>query len=306
VLPWFVRRRLGAVVNSRLARWLRVAGFVAIVGLIIALGATDRVVNSPRALAAAGPFNQPSIGLLLPWLVFLILMAGYAAAVLAVTAQRSWVTPRTLAIGAGTGIALGVVMYVIMPLGLGKYSTAPWFTGSAMDPVVVAAWVLLLAGPVAAALTAGLPCRDTIGPLPQAEARIRQGVVAGLLVTTIGSLVVCVLGTATLASFGMLAHVLYPNQHLTAASIATRAITLTGNAPGYFLVWMFFPIIGVGLGAITALAAWANKAMRKGDGPGGGGGSGPIPMPPAPHQTAESGNGPVSVPADWYARTRAS
>ena len=59
------------------------------------------------------------------WGVFLVVMAGYVAAILAVTARRSRVAPATLAIGTGAGIALGVVMYAVAPLGLAKDATEP-------------------------------------------------------------------------------------------------------------------------------------------------------------------------------------
>jgi len=307
-LPWLVRRRLGAVIDSRLARSLRGGTFAGIMALIVALARIDRITNTPRQLAAAGPHNQPSIGLVGMWLFFLVLVAGYAAGILAVTAKRSWVTSTTLSIGAGTGVALGVVMYAIMPLGFGQYATAPWLRGSAIDPVVAIAWILLFGGPLAAALLAGWRCSGSVGALVPAEAKIRQGVAAGILVTLVGSLVVCVLGPATLASFSWLAHLLYAGQHLTSAAIAHRASApFSPGAAGYSLVWFFFPIIGLGIGAMTALAAWGNQAARRqGQGPGGGGPGGPdaAPEPPPTGLHADTDDVPSSVAIGLYAGTR--
>jgi hypothetical protein len=144
----------------------------------------------------------------------------------------------------------------------------------------------------------------------QTEARIRQGVAAGILVTLVGSLVVCVLGPATLAGFGWLAHLLYPGQHLTSAAIAHRASAMaSGGALGYSLVWFFFPIIGLVIGALTGLAAWGDQAARQPDqGPasGGPGGPGPAPEPTPSGLPAGTDDEPSSVVIGVYAGTRAS
>ena len=94
-----------------------------------------------------------------------------------------------------------------------------------------------------------------------------------MLATAVGSLLVCALGPVTIALMpraGWLVHVLYPGQHLSAAAVASL---VTGYFPaGYFLIWLAFPVIGLGIGSVTALAAWGNQAVReRGDGPGGGG-----------------------------------
>ncbi len=310
MLPWLMRRRLGPVIGARLARWLRVATFAAIMALIAALAEVDHVKDTPRALAAAGPHNQPSIGLLMPWSAFLVLLAGYAATILIVTAQRSWVTLKTLSIGTSAGIALGIVMYAIMPLGVSNDATAPWLLGSAIDPLVVVAWVLLLGGPLATALLAGWRCRGSVGPLGQAEARIRQGVAAGTLATVVGSLVVCTVGPVTMALMpraGWLVHVLYPGQQITTVGVDNL---VHGYFPaGYFLIWLAFPVIGLAIGALTALCAWGDQAARQRDqGPDGGGPGGPDPAPEPPPAglAADADYEPSSVAIGVYAGTRAS
>jgi hypothetical protein len=309
-LPWLMRRRLGPVIDSRLARSLRLGSFAVIMALIVALAAIERITNSPTVLAAAGPHNQPSSALLLAWSTFLILLAGYVAIMLAVTAQRSRVTPTTLSIGISMGAALGVVMYAIMPLGFSNDATAPWLRGSAIDPLVVVGWALLLGGPLAAALLAGSRCRGSAGPLGPAETKIRQGLAAGMLATAVGSLLVCALGPVTIALMpraGWLVHVLYPGQHLSAAAVASL---VTGYFPaGYFLIWLAFPVIGLGIGSVTALAAWGNQAVReRGNGPGGGGpgGHGPAPEPPPAGLSADTGYEPATVAVGVYASTRGS
>ncbi len=281
-LPPLIRRRFGPVSDSRAARWLRAAVCASAVILVVAVADLDRATDIG---AHAGPHNLQG-WMLVPWSVFLLLLAGYVAVAITVTAQRSWVTPPTLLLGTQVGIVLGVTMYAIMPLGFGQNATAPWLPGAQIDPLVVAAWVLLVFGPLTAAVTAGWRCTGSVGELPQAEAKIRQGVVAGVLVTVVGSLVVCMLGSVTLAVLpdaGWLLHLLYPGQHLTAASAAHRVSLLDSNgAPGYFLIWLAFPIIGLAVAALTSLVAFGNESARqRGQGPGGGGGwSGSPPVPP--------------------------
>jgi hypothetical protein len=106
---------------------------------------------------------------------------------------------------------------------------------------------------------------------------------------------------------GWLVHVLYPGQHLSAAAVASL---VTGYFPaGYFLIWLAFPVIGLGIGSVTALAAWGNQAVReRGNGPGGGGpgGHGPAPEPPPAGLSADTGYEPATVAVGVYASTRGS
>jgi hypothetical protein len=48
---------------------------------------------------------------------------------------------------------------------------------------------------------------------------------------------------------------LYPGQHLSAAVAYNRELWASMNAQGYFLILLFFPIIGLVLGA--AGSSWA-------------------------------------------------
>jgi hypothetical protein len=303
-LPRLLRRRLGPVTDSQVARGLRTAAYVAIFILIAALVAMQRSMGAP------GPHNSVVAAPLI-WSFFLLVLVGYVAVILMLTGQRSRVGPAALVIGTGAGLALGAVMYSIMPLGMGKDASAPWLRGSAIDPLVAVAWVLLLAGPVAAALLAGWRHSGVDGQLPPADVKIRQSAAAGMLATSVGSLVVSVLGTVTLALLprsGLVAGVLYPGQHLTAAAITDRAADLVSNgAPGYFLIWLFFPLIGIGLGAWTALAAWhRGSAAQPGHGPGNGGpdvGDKP-PEPADGGYLAEPVDGQTSVTAGVFVAVR--
>jgi hypothetical protein len=81
----------------------------------------------------------------------LVLLGLYAIAIFWITSQRSRVAPATLVISTVSGLALGVVMYLVAPLGLSKAATNPWLPGSDIDPLVFLAWVLVLLGPGVAA-----------------------------------------------------------------------------------------------------------------------------------------------------------
>jgi hypothetical protein len=91
-------------------------------------------------------------------MLILFITACYLAVILALTARRTPVAPATLAIGASAGLVLGLVMYAVDPLGVGQIATDPWLHGSAADPLVALAWVLLFGAPVAAGALAGSRC----------------------------------------------------------------------------------------------------------------------------------------------------
>ena len=99
-------------------------------------------------------------------MAILVLTACGLAVILALTARRTRVAPATLAIGAGTGLALGAAMYAVDPLGVNKYVTAPWLRGTWTDPIpaglaqylVALAWILLFGAPLAAGAIAAWRC----------------------------------------------------------------------------------------------------------------------------------------------------
>ena len=299
-LPWLARWFLGPASNYRLARFLRVGAYAAVLALMVAKASVLRGVP-----AETGPALQ------FDWfsqIVFLVVMAGYVAATLAVAARRSRVAPATLAIGTGAGITLGAVMYAVAPLGLSNDATEPWLPGSDIDLVVLLAWVLLLGGPVAAGLVAGWCYSGPGNPGQIANAKIWQGGVAGLLATGVGALIVTVLGTGTVALMpraAWLRHLLYPGQHLLAAAVLSQDFTASNRVGGYGLVLVAFPVIGVVLG-LFGVALTAPMA-RSGSSPGGGGPPGPagppgpepVPDPPDGGRLADAGaaaDGPAVLP----------
>jgi hypothetical protein len=250
-LPLLTRWLVGPADGSRLARFLRVCGYAAVLVLMAAKA------SAPRA--GDDSFTGPALQF--AWfteILFLFIMAGYVTAMLVVTGRRPRVAPATLAIGTGAGIALGVVMYAVAPLGLSKDATEPWLAGSAIDPVVTLAWILLLGAPVLTAVVAVRRYHGQGSPQELASARLWQGIVAGLLTTGAGALIVTALGTATIALMpraAWLRHWLFPGQHLLAAAIRSHELAAKSSVGGYGLILILFPIIGLALGVLGSVAA---------------------------------------------------
>ena len=276
-LPWLARRFLGPA-SGRLGRLLRVGGYAAVLALTVAHARILRVAGPPTT----GPARQ------FAWFTeyfFLAVIAVYVAAILAVTARRSRISPATLAIGTGGGIAFGLVMYAVMPIGFGKDATEPWLAGSAIDPVVALAWILLLGGPMVAGGLAGRLYRGSESDSPDQlmYGRVRQGAAAGFLATGVGALIVTVLGAGTIALMpraAWLQHWLYPGQHLVAAVAYSRDFSASSHAQGYGLMLLIFPVIGLLLGMCLGPSASSYGTSPSGGGPPGPPGPEPVPDPP--------------------------
>ncbi len=226
-------------------------------------GRVSRIAPAPAAGTPAREFDW------FTQIVFLVVIAGYVAGILAVTARRSRIAPATLAIGTGMGIALGVVMYAVAPLGLSKYATEPWLAGSAIDPVVALAWILLLGAPLLGGAVAGLRYRGQGSPEQPARATIAQGGAAGFLATGVGAVMVAVLGTGTIALLRQAAwiqHWLYPGQHLDPAVAYRHELAASSSVGGYGLILLAFPVIGLLLGLYSSAVVPVGAPGRAADG----------------------------------------
>jgi hypothetical protein len=188
-LAWTFRRTRGPVAAARWMRLVRTGGYTAILALVLVKSAVERVAYAPPNNNLEGPA--------VAWsgeVVFLAVMASYAAVVLISTAQRSPVLPATLTIGTSTGLVLGVAAYLLGPLGFPLRFTGTW-PARLYDVALGLGVLLALYAPVAAGLAA---VRRAGGSLP-AGSRFRQGAMAGLWSGTVAALVVAVLSTATIA-----------------------------------------------------------------------------------------------------------
>jgi hypothetical protein len=188
-MAWVSRRTRGPVAAARWTRLMRAGGYTAVLALVLAKSAVERVADAPPNNMVWGPA--------VAWtgeVVFLVVMAVYAAVILVYTAQRSPVLPATLTIGTSAGLVLGVAAYLLGPLGFPLRFTGPW-PARLYDMAIGFGVVLALCVPAAAGLAAA---RRTGGSLPVGS-RYRQGAMAGLWSGTAAALVVAVLSTATIA-----------------------------------------------------------------------------------------------------------
>jgi hypothetical protein len=255
-LPWLIRRARGPVAGLRLARLVRAGGYAAVLALVLVKAAVERVADAP-------PNNL--VGPTRAWtgeVVFLAVMAGYAALILACTARRSPAVPATVAIGTATGAALGVLVYALGPLGFPLRWAGPW--SARLYDVAMALGVLLA---LCAPLTAGLTAARRSGRAGPAGSGGRQGALAGLCTGAAAALVVAVLSTATIALLpydGGLRN--WAASHIgqwtpmvgqVAPVVGARLGYVAGNsafAAGYLLVLLLGPLAGGSLGA------WAGRA----------------------------------------------
>ena len=248
-LPLLVRWFLGPPDNWA-ARWLRAGFYAAILAIMPAKAVAELFVGAvPRGGIDRHTFDalNGNGGLPVPgsvsggpdWggeILILFITACYLAVILALTARRTPVAPATLAISARAGLVLGFVIYAVAPLGLDKIATNPWLRGSAIDPLVALAWVLLFSAPFVAGALAGKRCYVSGDPDEASVARAWQGVAAGLVSNGVGALTVTVLGTGTTALMLKSAWVrgwLYHGQHLTASAVYGRELYASQNVGFY-------------------------------------------------------------------------
>lgn len=252
-LPWAVRRVRGPMAGSRLARLLRAGGYAAVLALILVKAAVERVAEAPP-----NNFESPARA----WtgeVVFLGVMAGYAALILACTARRPAAAPGTVMIGAVTGAAIGVVAYALGPLGFPLRFTGRW-PASVYDAALVLGVLLAVCAPV----LAGLAAIRRVDRSRPAASGTGQGAMAGLWTGAAAALVVAVLSTATIALLPYdagLRH--WASSHIGQWTPIVSQWTpiygprsylgyVAGNsafAAGYLLVLLIGPLFGAALGA---------------------------------------------------------
>ena len=187
-LPWAVRRARGPSAGSWQARAIRIAGYAAILTLVLVKAAVERTASAPpNNLQAATRAWTGEIA-------FLAVMACYAAAILACTARRSPAAPATVRLGAAVGAALGVLIYLLGPLGCPLRFTGVWPV-HLYDAALALGALLALSAPV----VTGLMAARRAGSSTPVRSCAQQGAVAGLCTGVAAALVVAVLSTTTIA-----------------------------------------------------------------------------------------------------------
>jgi hypothetical protein len=272
-LPLLARRFFGPATPSPAGRSLRVMSCAAILALMPAFAIVEAFANlTPTrpadqrifciaqgwsSLQGCGAVPGRSTGGP-PWageIALLLMTIAYLGVILFLTSQRSQVTRGTLAIGAGTGLLFGMVMFAVAPLGLTNDATDPWLPGSKADPLVALAWVLLFGGPAAAAALAAWRGRGPGGVTLPRGVRIGQGIAAGVLANGAAALFTTALGTGTIALMLRSAWLLRWLNHghqLTAIAAYRYETTASSGANVYLFMLIWFPVIGLVMSALGA------------------------------------------------------
>ena len=254
-LPLAVRRARGPIAGSRQARIIRTAGYAVILVLVLVKAAVERVANAP-------PNNLEASAM--AWtgeIIFLAVIAGYAAVILASTASRSPAAPATVAIGTAAGAGVGVLVFVLGPLGCPLRLTG-WWPAHLYDAAQAVGALLALCAPLSAGLAA---TRRAGGSMPAGH-RARQAAMAGLCTGTAAALMVAALSTATIALLphdtalrnwaeGHVGH-WTPVVGQVTPVVGIRLGYVAGAsafAAGYLIVLLLSP------GAAWALGAWAGR-----------------------------------------------
>lgn len=284
-LPLVIRRKFGHIGTKLLPRLLRAAGYAAVFTLILVKSDVERIeLARLSGVALAGVWVGE--------IVFLIVIAAYVGALLAVTSQRPPARPATLAIGTGAGLLLGLAVFVLRPLANDPHIANPWLA-FLYDVGRVAAVLLVLYAAIRAAIAAARRTSRRDSELPLTDARARQGVAAGVCVGVAAALLVSLLGITTIAfvphaadsfQWTLPGGLLDPGRGraLTPDYVADFEVSFSQAAAGHLLVLIIFPVFGAGLGAWGGLFAAGDSGHTPGGGGGGGGPEDPDqgPVPP--------------------------
>jgi hypothetical protein len=228
-----------------------------------------------------------------------------------VTARRSPAGPPALAVGVRTGVAAGLVLSALPPMGHPLHLTDKWLAWG-YDAARVLAMLAVMGATVAAGMAAARRTSARGSRLPLADARARQGVAAGLVAGTAAALIASLVGLCTIALLPQEAnrlawtrpyrytlpkggpHWTHPYRTALPDSVYQFEVGASDSAGGFLSVLVLYPLFGAGLAAWGGLFASGQPRRRPGGG-GGGGGQGPDPVPPPPDDGAR--RDPEYVPA---------
>jgi hypothetical protein len=190
LLPLLVRRFYGPVRSGILARAVRVGGYLVVLALIAGHAIQEREGEKLGAYFGSGAGMSMSALAV----IFAVVLAGYAAAILILTSQRVRLTRSALPIAVGTGALTGLATYA-------RFSYHLWSGPRGkleIQHMLLGWWAFLALGlPLLTGfLVARLASRDTLasGTIPA-----RQGALAAMCATGGGLLLLAALTAVTIA-----------------------------------------------------------------------------------------------------------
>ena len=132
VLPWAARPLFRPVADNRAARAVRLLGYPAIYALLFVIVGLSRFAGSRfddfQAFDQARWESDMDSGAVVSAIILTATVGGYAIGVLALTSRRMALPPGVLVLGAGLGVGLGTLEYVLMPAGHPWLASPAWVT----------------------------------------------------------------------------------------------------------------------------------------------------------------------------------
>jgi hypothetical protein len=256
--PAWAGRRHGAFgpADDNWARAVRAGGYTATFALLAVMTGLSGLTCAPHERPNGGAgWNADIAGdaVRLAVTVFVVL-GGYAAAILRMTARRSPVAPASLRIGAGSGVMAGLIVYGLTPRGGTLHITSTLLAAPYYGVLLLAVLgAPTAAGWFAARRTPDLDGPDLDGPDPDGPAavegdRIRQSTLTGLCAGTAAALVIT---TLTLATVLLASRHLHPGSADPDPDTACQVAVDVGDTSARYLgVLLFGPLLGVALGVI--------------------------------------------------------
>jgi hypothetical protein len=235
--------------GSRIARLVRGSGLVALCGLVLVAHAVTRLGNATKTEETRRKFQGDWIT---TRIFFLAILTAYAVCILALTRKAS---NTALAIGAATGVLIGLIVYALTPFAHPRHPHSAVLT--------VAYWLALLLLPPLLAIAAGhLVARRT-----PAESEVQQACMAGLVA---GGAAALVGGILTIASIWRWPHsvpLMWGNPDVNAVHGTPDewAMTASDSASRYLPILIIAPgVVGLlaAVGASIALTSVARQAQR--------------------------------------------
>jgi hypothetical protein len=271
-LPILVRRYAGPVRPGWAPRMGRVGGYTVVLGLIAATAVQERIGSQ---LGVYFPVILPV------WAMdvgFLLILAGYVAALLILTSRRIQFTRRVLPTTLAIGVLTAGVLYSLAPFGIGDAAEAASHSVHG-GPVVVADYLLLacfalaaLAVPLAVhAVATRLAARDTRPGIltPARQALLATGcamATAAILVALFSSVTIALLphhvpqqiGDGVCPTCDPSTTVIPPN--LRGEYYFEESISGAGD--GALPLW-FVPLLGAALSALVGHLRYPPTATRR-------------------------------------------